>query len=130
MKDLKAEKLECQNQHPPQPQEPSELGTTFFRICVNGLNTLSGVGILSIPFALFHEVGNSTSAVRRIKLCLPPTFIPARYGDPSAPVVTKYGFQPGRRCSPKFERPAYRYKLVYICSAIVAMRFFPHSAIP
>ncbi|CAL8994563.1 unnamed protein product [Prunus brigantina] len=79
MKDLKAEKLECQNQLPSQPQEPSELGTTFFRICVNGLNTLSGVGILSIPFALFHEVGNSTSAVRRTKLCLPPTFIPARY---------------------------------------------------
>ncbi|PQQ19552.1 vacuolar amino acid transporter 1 [Prunus yedoensis var. nudiflora] len=70
--------MESQNQHPPQPQEPSELGTTFFRICVIGLNTLSGVGILSIPFALFHEVGNSTSAVRRTNLCLPPTFIPAR----------------------------------------------------
>ncbi|KAI5352662.1 PREDICTED: vacuolar amino acid [Prunus dulcis] len=44
--------MESQNQHPPQPQEPSKLGTTFSRTCFNGLNTLSGVGILSIPFAL------------------------------------------------------------------------------
>ncbi|XP_021807559.1 amino acid transporter AVT1I-like [Prunus avium] len=49
---LKAEKMESQNQHPPEPQEPSKLGTTFSRTCFNGLNTLSGVGILSIPFAL------------------------------------------------------------------------------
>lgn len=27
-------------------------GTTFFRTCFNGINTLLGVGILSIPFAL------------------------------------------------------------------------------
>ncbi|KAL6190061.1 hypothetical protein ACLB2K_036461 [Fragaria x ananassa] len=44
---LKVEKIESQIQ----PLEPNK-GTTFFRTCFNGLNTLSGVGILSIPFAL------------------------------------------------------------------------------
>ncbi|GMP58296.1 hypothetical protein CsSME_00022012 [Camellia sinensis var. sinensis] len=45
-----AEKIESQNQ-PPQPQQVAK-GTTFFRTCFNGLNALSGVGILSIPYAL------------------------------------------------------------------------------
>ncbi|XP_030450746.1 amino acid transporter AVT1I-like isoform X1 [Syzygium oleosum] len=31
---------------------PQAKGTTFLRTCFNGINTLSGVGILSIPFAL------------------------------------------------------------------------------
>ncbi|CAL5338473.1 unnamed protein product [Camellia sinensis] len=44
------EKIESQNQ-PPQPQQVAK-GTTFFRTCFNGLNALSGVGILSIPYAL------------------------------------------------------------------------------
>ncbi|XP_057492960.1 amino acid transporter AVT1I-like isoform X1 [Actinidia eriantha] len=44
------EKIESQNQ-PSLSQQPSK-GTTFLRTCFNGLNTLSGVGILSIPFAL------------------------------------------------------------------------------
>ncbi|KAK1437732.1 hypothetical protein QVD17_03528 [Tagetes erecta] len=41
-------KTESQNQHP-QSDEP---GTTFIRTCFNGVNTLSGVGILSVPYAL------------------------------------------------------------------------------
>ncbi|XP_059645286.1 amino acid transporter AVT1I-like [Cornus florida] len=45
-----AEKIESQNQ-PPQLQQPSK-GTSFIRTCFNGLNALSGVGILSIPYAL------------------------------------------------------------------------------
>ncbi|CAI9096598.1 OLC1v1032783C1 [Oldenlandia corymbosa var. corymbosa] len=40
--------LESQNQASQQPQK----GTTFLRTCFNGLNALSGVGILSIPYAL------------------------------------------------------------------------------
>ncbi|KAK3042405.1 hypothetical protein RJ639_002451 [Escallonia herrerae] len=45
-----AEKMESQNP----PLEPNQLrkGTTFVRTCFNGLNALSGVGILSIPYAL------------------------------------------------------------------------------
>ncbi|XVF43120.1 hypothetical protein PTKIN_Ptkin02bG0015000 [Pterospermum kingtungense] len=46
----KAEKLESQNELP-QPQQPIK-GTGFLRTCFNGLNALSGVGILSIPYAL------------------------------------------------------------------------------
>ncbi|XP_022775898.1 amino acid transporter AVT1I-like [Durio zibethinus] len=46
----KADKLESQNELP-QPQQPSR-GTSFLRTCFNGLNALSGVGILSIPYAL------------------------------------------------------------------------------
>ncbi|MBA0751697.1 hypothetical protein Gogos_000603 [Gossypium gossypioides] len=46
----KAEKLESQNEVQ-QPQQPTK-GTSFFRTCFNGLNALSGVGILSIPYAL------------------------------------------------------------------------------
>ncbi|XP_015576789.2 amino acid transporter AVT1I [Ricinus communis] len=42
--------MESQNQLP-QAQE-SGSGTTFLRTCFNGVNTLSGVGILSIPYAL------------------------------------------------------------------------------
>ncbi|XP_059645317.1 amino acid transporter AVT1I-like [Cornus florida] len=42
--------MESQNQ-PPQLQQPSD-GTSFIRTCFNGLNALSGVGILSIPYAL------------------------------------------------------------------------------
>lgn len=34
-----------------QSQQPSK-GTTFLRTCFNGINALSGVGILSIPYAL------------------------------------------------------------------------------
>ncbi|KAK9935147.1 hypothetical protein M0R45_022259 [Rubus argutus] len=44
---LKVEKMESQI-HPLEPRK----GTTFSRTCFNGINTLSGVGILSIPFAL------------------------------------------------------------------------------
>ncbi|EOY01921.1 Amino acid transporter, putative [Theobroma cacao] len=46
----KAEKLESQNEFP-QPQQQGR-GTSFLRTCFNGLNALSGVGILSIPYAL------------------------------------------------------------------------------
>ncbi|KAK6280855.1 PREDICTED: vacuolar amino acid transporter 1 [Theobroma cacao] len=46
----KAEKLESQNELP-QPQQQGR-GTSFLRTCFNGLNALSGVGILSIPYAL------------------------------------------------------------------------------
>ncbi|ESR51935.1 hypothetical protein CICLE_v10031712mg [Citrus x clementina] len=42
--------MESQNQLQ-QPQQRSE-GTTFLRTCLNGLNVVSGVGILSIPYAL------------------------------------------------------------------------------
>ncbi|KAK9912353.1 hypothetical protein M0R45_036220 [Rubus argutus] len=44
---LKVEKMESQIQQ----LEPRK-GTTFSRTCFNGINTLSGVGILSIPFVL------------------------------------------------------------------------------
>ncbi|OMO79045.1 Amino acid transporter, transmembrane [Corchorus capsularis] len=46
----RAEKLESQNEVP-MPEEPGK-GTSFLRTCFNGLNALSGVGILSIPYAL------------------------------------------------------------------------------
>ncbi|XP_039057856.1 amino acid transporter AVT1I-like [Hibiscus syriacus] len=42
------EKLESQNEVQQQPNK----GTSFLRTCFNGLNALSGVGILSIPYAL------------------------------------------------------------------------------
>ncbi|XP_057949353.1 amino acid transporter AVT1I-like [Malania oleifera] len=42
--------MESQNQLP-HTQQPAK-GTTFLRTCFNGLNALSGVGILSIPYAL------------------------------------------------------------------------------
>ncbi|XP_050237199.1 amino acid transporter AVT1I-like [Mercurialis annua] len=42
--------MESQNHLPQQSQEAR--GTTFLRTCFNGVNVLSGVGILSIPFAL------------------------------------------------------------------------------
>ncbi|XP_009360336.2 amino acid transporter AVT1I [Pyrus x bretschneideri] len=50
MDSLKAEKIESQSLPSQEPTKGG--GTTFFRTCFNGLNTLSGVGILSIPFAL------------------------------------------------------------------------------
>ncbi|KAH9773906.1 hypothetical protein WN944_020510 [Citrus x changshan-huyou] len=51
MKDNTNEEImESQNQLQ-QPQQRSE-GTTFLRTCFNGLNVVSGVGILSIPYAL------------------------------------------------------------------------------
>ncbi|GMN41856.1 hypothetical protein TIFTF001_011065 [Ficus carica] len=40
-----------QNQLSELPQEPAK-GTTVLRTCFNGINALSGVGILSIPYAL------------------------------------------------------------------------------
>eukprot|EP00257_Ricinus_communis_P018160 XP_015576790.1 amino acid transporter AVT1I [Ricinus communis] len=43
--------MESQNQLP-RAQEESGSGTTFLRTCFNGVNTLTGVGILSIPYAL------------------------------------------------------------------------------
>ncbi|KAI3729199.1 hypothetical protein L6452_17852 [Arctium lappa] len=47
------ERMESQNQHHPQSHEPPPTkGTTFLRTCFNGVNTLSGVGILSVPYAL------------------------------------------------------------------------------
>ncbi|KAK3002323.1 hypothetical protein RJ639_021578 [Escallonia herrerae] len=45
-----AERMEIQNQPLETNQQPK--GTTFIRTCFNGLNALSGVGILSIPYAL------------------------------------------------------------------------------
>ncbi|KAL4639445.1 hypothetical protein ACB092_03G219000 [Castanea dentata] len=50
MEHLKAEGVESQN-HLPQLEQPGK-GTTFLKTCFNGVNTLSGVGILSIPYAL------------------------------------------------------------------------------
>ncbi|KAA8529421.1 hypothetical protein F0562_033780 [Nyssa sinensis] len=44
------ERIESQNR-PQQPQLPGK-GTSLLRTCFNGLNALSGVGILSIPYAL------------------------------------------------------------------------------
>ncbi|KAJ9548954.1 hypothetical protein OSB04_021497 [Centaurea solstitialis] len=47
------ERMESQNQHPQSHDEPPPTkGTTFLRTCFNGVNTLSGVGILSVPYAL------------------------------------------------------------------------------
>ncbi|KAL9389093.1 hypothetical protein Peur_017698 [Populus x canadensis] len=46
----KVNEVERQNQLP-QPEVPNR-GTTFLGTCFNGLNALSGVGILSIPYAL------------------------------------------------------------------------------
>ncbi|KAG0477916.1 hypothetical protein HPP92_012635 [Vanilla planifolia] len=34
------------------PHTPSKTGTSFFRTCFNGVNALSGFGILSIPYAM------------------------------------------------------------------------------
>ncbi|KAL5540669.1 hypothetical protein UlMin_042861 [Ulmus minor] len=42
--------MESQNELS-QPQEPAK-GTTILRTCFNGINALSGVGILSVPYAL------------------------------------------------------------------------------
>ncbi|KAI3499030.1 hypothetical protein L1887_34822 [Cichorium endivia] len=42
------ERMESQNQHSQSPP----VGTTFLRTCFNGVNTLSGVGILSVAYAL------------------------------------------------------------------------------
>ncbi|CAI0448015.1 unnamed protein product [Linum tenue] len=47
-----AMEMESQTHLQAQPQDPKPKGTTFLRTCFNGLNALSGVGILSIPFAL------------------------------------------------------------------------------
>ncbi|KAI3467344.1 hypothetical protein Pfo_024007 [Paulownia fortunei] len=46
------EKLESQNQPQVQQPLPQNKGTTFIRTCFNGLNALTGIGILSIPYAL------------------------------------------------------------------------------
>lgn len=48
MDNQKEERLESQNQL----SQPQQAGTTFLRTCFNGVNALSGVGILSIPYAL------------------------------------------------------------------------------
>ncbi|KAL4569086.1 hypothetical protein LXL04_024713 [Taraxacum kok-saghyz] len=40
--------MESQNHH----SQPPTIGTTFLRTCFNGVNTLSGLGILSVPYAL------------------------------------------------------------------------------
>ncbi|KAL6976625.1 hypothetical protein U1Q18_025412 [Sarracenia purpurea var. burkii] len=47
-----AERVESQNQPPNSVPHPPKFGTSFLRTCFNGLNTLSGVGIISIPYAL------------------------------------------------------------------------------
>ncbi|KAJ7943473.1 putative Amino acid transporter [Quillaja saponaria] len=47
---LPEQSMESQSQLP-LPQEANK-GTTFFRTCFNGLNVLSGVGILSMPYAV------------------------------------------------------------------------------
>ncbi|KAL8196473.1 hypothetical protein R6Q57_024768 [Mikania cordata] len=44
--------IESQNQYPQSHEPPLTKGTTFIRTCFNGVNTLSGVGILSVPYAL------------------------------------------------------------------------------
>ncbi|KAL6350733.1 hypothetical protein AAG906_028198 [Vitis piasezkii] len=49
MEGQKIESMESQNQL---PQQQLSRGTTFLRTCFNGINALSGVGILSIPYAL------------------------------------------------------------------------------
>ncbi|KAA8532975.1 hypothetical protein F0562_032908 [Nyssa sinensis] len=49
--DTHSEEAVESQKHPSQPQEPGK-GTTFLRTCFNGLNALSGVGMLSIPYAL------------------------------------------------------------------------------
>ncbi|XP_071703491.1 amino acid transporter AVT1I-like [Rutidosis leptorrhynchoides] len=46
------ERMHSKNQHQQQSHEASQKGTTFLRTCFNGVNTLSGVGILSVPYAL------------------------------------------------------------------------------
>ncbi|KAJ6432299.1 hypothetical protein OIU84_019523 [Salix udensis] len=46
----KANEVEKENQLP-EAEEPHR-GTTFLRTCFNGLNALSGIGILSVPYAL------------------------------------------------------------------------------
>ncbi|KAI3467343.1 hypothetical protein Pfo_024006 [Paulownia fortunei] len=46
------ETLESQNQPQVQPPQPQNKGTTFVRTCFNGINALSGIGLLSIPYAL------------------------------------------------------------------------------
>ncbi|KAL7609406.1 hypothetical protein Lser_V15G11567 [Lactuca serriola] len=46
------ENMESQNQHLQSHESSPTKGTTFLRTCFNGVNTLSGVGILSIPYAL------------------------------------------------------------------------------
>ncbi|KAL9261934.1 Amino acid transporter AVT1J-like protein [Drosera capensis] len=43
-------KIERQVQLP--QTQPSKQGATFLRTCFNGINTLAGIGILSIPYAL------------------------------------------------------------------------------
>ncbi|GLT98438.1 hypothetical protein SLE2022_159430 [Rubroshorea leprosula] len=50
MDDFKAEKTESQREVP--EAETARKGTTFLRTCFNGLNALSGVRILSIPYSL------------------------------------------------------------------------------
>ncbi|GAB4840008.1 Amino acid transporter avt1j [Ancistrocladus abbreviatus] len=51
MEAIEIEAIESPN-HTAQPSEQSNEGTTLLRTCFNGLNALSGVGILSIPYAL------------------------------------------------------------------------------
>ncbi|GKC28227.1 amino acid transporter AVT1I-like protein [Tanacetum coccineum] len=46
------DKMESQSQHAQSHESPPTKGTTFIRTCFNGVNTLSGVGILSVPYAL------------------------------------------------------------------------------
>ncbi|KAE8023257.1 hypothetical protein FH972_008977 [Carpinus fangiana] len=50
MEGLKAEGMESQNQLPQSKHQGK--GTTFLKTCFNGINALSGVGILSLPYAL------------------------------------------------------------------------------
>ncbi|KAL0358094.1 UNVERIFIED_CONTAM: Amino acid transporter AVT1I [Sesamum calycinum] len=60
------EKLESQRHaHSPQPQNK---GTTFITTCFNGLNALTGIGILSIPYALSE--GGWTSLTALFMICL------------------------------------------------------------
>ncbi|KAL0336369.1 UNVERIFIED_CONTAM: Amino acid transporter AVT1I [Sesamum radiatum] len=60
------EKLELQRHaHSPQPQNK---GTTFITTCFNGLNALTGIGILSIPYALSE--GGWTSLTALFMICL------------------------------------------------------------
>ncbi|XP_060213426.1 amino acid transporter AVT1I-like [Lycium barbarum] len=51
MESHSVERIESQNQIP-QTLEPSIGGTSFFRTCFNGINALSGIGIISLPYAL------------------------------------------------------------------------------
>ncbi|KAK4429996.1 Amino acid transporter AVT1I [Sesamum alatum] len=60
------EKLESQSHT--YSSQPQNKGTTFITTCFNGLNALTGIGILSIPYALSE--GGWTSLTALVMICL------------------------------------------------------------